>query len=430
MDRQKRREFVLASCATGLGLGLAGCTDLGSDDDPNESDGGNGNESNGGNGENGEDPSDEPVGETIEDFEDLDDWELLDDYGEFEAETDDVSTGSQAMRLRSGEDDPYVGVRRTYDEPLDLSENHLSLAFKAEAPEEHQQIELRLLAPDEENALYLNRIHTGPTDHWMRVDLGATEDRGEPDLSEVTELQLVGRTRNDDDGADYIVDELQIVDAPDQGLVVLTFDDNHETQYTAFEMMEEYGFPGVEGVIHGAVGDDDRLDLEQLREMQDAGWDVVSHPHPPGQWASPLSEFDEDEQREILEESIEWLEDNGFQEGAEHYIAPNHVRDATNLELLREYHESSSSYAGSNLGAPLTDPHTIGRIDAYEVDVVTEFVDLAEKYNQVCSPLWHVIGEEYDDHEMTEDEFAAVLEHVDQADVEVVTQSALVERDF
>ncbi|WP_255171641.1 polysaccharide deacetylase family protein [Natrononativus amylolyticus] len=442
MTRQNRRRFIASAGAAGIATGLAGCVDslrdtgAGGDDDDGganntSTDGGNG----GGDTDEADDPveDDDEVGELISDFdEDFDSWYELDSYGDFGTETDEYKTGERALRMVAEEDDAYVGVQRSFSEPLDLEGKNLSLALKVNEPEFYR-IEVRLHAPGSGNMLHLNRTHTGPSNHWMRVDLGATGETGSPDLSEVYDIQIIARRRDQDDpDLDFVVDELRAVDAPDTGVVMLTWDDNHESQWRAFEMMEEYGFPGTAGVIHHAVGAGDRLDTGQLREMQSAGWDIVSHPHPEGNWSTPFTEedFDENEQRQMLEDSKRWLQQRGFEEGAEHYIAPGNVRDATNVELLREIHESSLSFGGGNTGIPMTDTHAMGRIDGHDVDLVKDYIDLAAKYKQACIPMWHVVGEEYDNAEVTEDEYEEILEHIDDADVEVVTQSQIASDDF
>lgn len=442
MTRQNRRRFLASAGAAGMVTGLAGCMDSltgngaggnGGTDNNSSPDGGNGGGGDENGGEDGNGNGDDDVeGEVISDFEDdFDSWYDLDSYGEFGAETEDVESGSQALRMVADEDDAYVGVQRSFSEPLDLEGKNLSLSLKVNEPEFYR-IEVRLLAPGTGNMLHLNRTHTGPKDHWMRIDLGATGETGDPDLSQVYDIQVIARRRNEDDPLDYVIGDLRAVDAPDQGAVMLTWDDNHESQWRAFEMQEEYGFPGTAGIIHHAVGAGDRLDTHQLRQMRDAGWNVVSHPHPEGDWSSPYTDdnFDEREQRQMLEDSKRWLQQRGFEEGAEHHIAPGNHRGTVNLELLREIHESAVSFGGGNVGAPMTDTHTMGRIDGTDIDLVKEYINLAAKYNQVCIPMWHVIGEEYDNHEVTEDEYEDLLEHIDDADVAVITQSQLASGDF
>lgn len=427
MTAQNRRRFLKAAGATGLGIGLAGCLNQ-----LNQYGGRSDSTPGGINGT--EDTPTEPTpteapskGTVIEDFEDgVNHWHEFNSYGSFEATTD-VRNGEGGIRLLAAEEEPYVVAVRSFSDPLDLDGKNVSISFKASSPEIHR-IEVQLVAPDDDNVLRLNRTHTGPMDYWLNIDLGATHVRGDPDLSEVFEIRLIGRDRAQEQPIDMVIDEIRVHDASDQGKIMFTFDDCHETQYRAFEIMEEYGFPGVDGVIHQAVGARDRLTVDQLREMQSAGWDIVSHPHPPEGGSSPLTNenWSEDEQRTIIEDSIDWLESRGFEEGARHYIAPGNLRGSTNLELLREYHDSSMSYGGGSVALPITDHHAIGRIDGFDPEDVKKGVDLAVKYNQLVVPMWHTIGDDPADVETTEEGFRDLLDYVEAANVEVVTQSDIV----
>lgn len=96
-----------------------------------------------------------------------------------------------------------------------------------------------------------------------------------------------------------------------------------------------------------------------------------------------------------------------------------------NLELLREYHDSSMSYGTGNTGLPVSDTHTIGRFNGTEPATVKEYVDYAETYNQAAVILWHTIGNDPNEFEITESTFRELLEYIEAADVEVVTQSDL-----
>lgn len=435
MQKQHRRRFMTTVGATGFGIGLAGCMSSGSETeepiDSSDDEDGTPADEDGEDGDGTDTPDDpEEPGELIEDFEgDLELWRDLDAYGEFEVETEDVYEGTQALRIRAAENEPYVGVTRAFSEPLDMRGKNISLAFKATEPEIYR-VSVRLLAPGQGNMVHLNRTHTGPTGDWLRVDMGATGETGNPDLSEVYALQIVGYPRDEGQVVDYTIGDIRTVDAPDRGKVMLTWDDNHESQWDVYEIHQEYGFPGVAGVIHHAVGKSDRLDTTQLRQMQSDGWEIVSHPHPQSNWSAPLSEFDETRQRQIIEDSHRWLRQRGFEAGANHYIAPGNTRDATNLDVLRDVHESSMSFGGGNVGVPLSDPHTIGRIDGSNLETVKEYVDLAAKYNQLCVPMWHVLGEQYDNHEITAEEYRELLDYIDAADVDVVTPSELESVEF
>ena len=432
MTRQNRRRFLKGAGATGLAVGLAGCVgELDSylnSDEPSDGNNTSGNET-----QTQEDPEetfsgDDRPGEVLVDFSDgVEQWYDLDSYGSFGATTD-VRYSEQGIRLRAGQDEPYVGAARAFSEPLDLRGKSLAVSFRAANPQLHR-LEIKLVAPDQGNTLNLNRTNAGPTSHWMWLDMGASSETGSPDLSKVYEIRLIGRDRAQQAEIDMTVDEIRIHDAPDTGKVMLNWDDSHRTHTRGFEIMEEFGFPGVEGVIHHAVGTSSRLDTDQLRQMQSSGWDVVSHPHPQGNGSAVLTEenWSESEQRKIIEDSIQWLESRGFKNGAKYYIAPGNVRDATNMELLREYHAASMSYAGGNIGLPVTDTHTVGRIDGNDPETVKQYVDLAEKYNQLVAPMWHTIGGNNQEFDITEAQFRDLLNYIDAADVEVVTLSDIVE---
>ena len=431
MTRQNRRRFLKGAGVTGLALGLAGCVGeldsyLGSGNSPE-----NGTTNGTTNGTDDPTATDDgnngKPGEVLVDFANgVDQWYDLDEYGSFEA-TNDVRNGKQGIRLTAGKNEPYVGAVRAFSEPLDLTGKTLTVSFRAASPQIHR-LEVQPVAPDQGNVLRLNRTNTGPTGHWMWLDMGATGERGNPDLSEIYEIRLIGRDRGQGAPIDMTIDEIRVRDAPDTGKVMLTWDDTHHTHAKAFEIMEEFGFSGVEGVVHHSVGSRTRLDTGQLRQMQSSGWDVVSHPHAQGAGSSPLTteNFSESQQRKLIEDSIQWLKTRGFEDGAKYYVAPGNLRDATNLELLREYHEASISYGGGNVGLPVTDTHAIGRIDGDDPKTVKSYVDLAEKYNQLVAPLWHSIGDNPEEFTITEDEYRDLLKYVDAADVEVVTVSDLV----
>ncbi|QLD88663.1 twin-arginine translocation signal domain-containing protein [Natronomonas salina] len=431
MRGTNRRRFLKGAGATGIAVGLTGCVGelesyLGGSDSPDD---GNGN----GTGNNSTQETDESTptddgqeGEVLVDFSNgVEDWYDLDSYGSFEA-ISEVRNGEQGIRLTAGEDEPYVGAVTAFSEPIDLRGKSLSVSFMAMSPQNHR-LEVQPVAPDQGNLLRLNRTNTGPLGHWMNLDMGATGERGDPDLSEVYELRLIGRQRSQGQTIDMAIDQIRVLDAPDTGKVMLTWDDCHQSHARAFEIMEEFGFAGVDGVITHAVGASSRLDTGQLRQMNSSGWDIVSHPHPQGSGSAVLTEenWSESEQREIIENSKNWLETRGFEEGAQYYIAPGNTRDATNMELLREYHEASISYGGGNIGLPVTDPHTVGRVNGTNLDAIQRYIDLAEKYNQLVAPMWHSIGDS-PEADITEADFRALLEYINSADVEVVTMSDLV----
>jgi peptidoglycan/xylan/chitin deacetylase (PgdA/CDA1 family) len=60
--------------------------------------------------------------------------------------------------------------------------------------------------------------------------------------------------------------------------VVITFDDGDASVYThAFPIMRELGFSGVNYLVFNYVGTEGYLNVDQLKELSLAGWEVGSH---------------------------------------------------------------------------------------------------------------------------------------------------------
>jgi peptidoglycan/xylan/chitin deacetylase (PgdA/CDA1 family) len=260
-----------------------------------------------------------------------------------------------------------------------------------------------------------------PTDHWVRVDFGTTTVRRDPTLSEVQEIRIVCRRRGGaDKPVDFAIDDLRTVDAPKKGKVMLTFDDTHESHYDrAFPAMKEYGFAGVEGVIAEAVDNRDRLDVGMMRRMRDEGWDMASHPLTRG---TLLPEFSEANQRQRITENKQFLDRNGFRNGARHFLTPQNLVGPNTYDIVREHHDSLFTFGGMPNGLSPTTTYNFGRINASNPESVREYVDYAARFGQLVVVNHHAIGPET----IPEDQFRSELEYIDQADVEVVTASDVV----
>ncbi len=61
--------------------------------------------------------------------------------------------------------------------------------------------------------------------------------------------------------------------------IVITFDDGHMSVYkNAFPIMESYGFPGVFYIVANRINNSaDFINIEQITEMINAGWEIGSH---------------------------------------------------------------------------------------------------------------------------------------------------------
>ncbi|WP_222919706.1 hypothetical protein [Natrinema sp. SYSU A 869] len=361
-------------------------------------------------------------GESIDHFEDLDGWTSLIDGGELEAGTDDPYAGSQSAHLTASEETEYAAVYRSVPDGLDLSNKALSLAV-AFSGRDQLHLTLELFAPNSRNVHAMQRTLTGPADRWVRVDFGTDRIDAQPDLTDVRQIRLIARRRGDSTGSiDCRVDDLRAVDRPETGTVVLLFDGTLESHHAnALEYMESYGFAGVEAVIPEAIDGGNRLSLEQLGELDDAGWDLASRPRTGSQF---LHEFSPEQQEGMIQRTKMFLEERGFEDGAKHFVTPRNVLGSTANDLVREYHEQAFRFGGGPNGLPLTDPHNVGFFAGDAGDETKTYVDYAAEYGQLAVLHFEHIGE----NGMSERAFEALLEYIDSRNVDVVTATELLEQ--
>lgn len=360
-------------------------------------------------------------GEVVSDFETLEDWTTMVDRGELGPDEDERYAGTQSAHLSADEDTEFAGIYTTIPGGVDLEGKGLSLAVRFTGREQ-LQLTLELLAPNSRNRLSLRRTLTGPTDRWLRVDFGATRVDTQPDLSDVREIRLTARRRGNEDGSiECWVDDLRAADRPESGNVLLLFDGTLESHHTrAFDLMEEYGFAGVEAIIPEAVGNDGRLTLDAMYELADAGWDMVARPRTGPQY---LGEFSEDEQAAMVRRTKTYLQNRGFEDGANHFVTPRDVLSPASLDAVREHHEQAFRFGGGPNGLPLTDPHNVGVFSGTAGDETKRYVDLAAEYGQLAVLHFEHIG----DDGLREAEFEELLEHIDSQDVSVVTATEVLE---
>jgi len=222
------------------------------------------------------------AGRPLDSFENLAVWNVA--GGTLSASTDTYFSGSQSARIEARPNSGAMLSRR-FDGGVDLSARDLSIAVKLtkSTPEE---VSVRLLAPDRANSMVLSRRFRAAD--WLRLDLGPSEIRGRPDLTNVRELRI--EVSSSAAKLRLFVDSIRTTPRPARGSVMLTFDDNYSSQYeTAFPIMQQYGFPGVVGVIDSTVGSDSRIPLDGMHEMQAAGWDMVNIHIRPGRASSQNS---------------------------------------------------------------------------------------------------------------------------------------------
>ena len=356
-------------------------------------------------------------GQLVEDFENFEEarWGTI--RGNVKTDTNDVYAGSKSLRLENKKGGA-AGIFKAFPDGLDLSKHDLSLAVKLEKPVSGK-IAMEFIAPARSDMLVSKRFIPTELNDWVRIDLGYTGRKGDPDLSAVQELRLMVLT---EDGTPirFWVDDLRKIPKPKKGKVMLTFDDAVTSQYeVAFEELKKRGWGGGVAVIPDAINSQGNLTTGQMREMRDAGWDMMAHPQVP----KPLPQYSEKKQRELIEKTYNYLDLKGFPKGARHFVAPYHRVDSTTLDIVSEFHDTGFMFgACPNNAQHPSSMLTMSRIMGRDPQGTRRILNIAETYNQMVSIGWHGIGDGPDYETPTKD-FENVINHIAKKDLDVVTPS-------
>lgn len=353
------------------------------------------------------------AGELLDGLEDLDRWE--NPVGTLRADTDRYVTGTQSARLIASKSEKRASMYRTFPDGIDLSDRNVSMAVNVDGDEAYG-VYFQLFAPDDQNRIDMWKA-VG-LDGWYRLDFAPTNVVGNPNLTDVRQIGVT--TWAGDRRRSFSVDSIRTTPRADQGYVVLTFDDGLATHYTeAYAAMREYDFPGVAAVMPGHLGNDGRLTMAQVNELDGAGWDIVSHP----QEDKPLPAYTPEKQDRLLRENKQWLVDQGFDRGSRFIIWPYGAAGPDTRRIGSRYHYLGFGSGSSCSGPPFTGPMTVSRVNGDEVERTKRTIEFAAQYNHVAVPMIHPITTEGD--RITPAQFRDLLQFIDDLNVEVVSASTL-----
>ncbi|MHC3436719.1 polysaccharide deacetylase family protein [Natrialbaceae archaeon A-gly3] len=396
-----RRRTYLAMATAGV-LSLAGCAAV--EDDPEETDPGD-------DGTDDEDTSPE----TFDDFENIDDWEVV--AGSLEADTDNYYTGSQSARLEihEGEDEIMANIVLELEEPIDCTEQNPGLAVQSENIE-NPSIQLY----DADGARADFHCEVRPDMPFMRRNFGfaGTNGEGMPDLSAIEEIQIAFYA-DEDSTPQMWVDDLHFVPRSNTGAVMLQFDGGYETHHTVAQpTLEAYDMPATAFVPTGRIYEDeewepDRLSEAQLEDLSEAGWTIGSN----AAHGSDLTGLEDRDPEEEITAAREWLEDHDY-DGAGYFSYPQGIYDESTYDLVAENHDLAFTGRYGVQGRTL-EPHLCSRVVNPSLGEATEILDHTAAMGGVTTLAYFRLEED------TQDAFADTMEYlndrVEDGDLEVIT---------
>ncbi len=121
------------------------------------------------------------------------------------------------------------------------------------------------------------------------------------------------------------------------GLITITFDDGLESVFSnAYPIMKKHDIRGNVAVIVDSVGKPGYMSLEQLRELSQNGWSIVSH----SMTHRDLLALSPQEVESELRESRKWIIEQGFK-GHNTFISPGHKYNSTIDSITKKYYSFS-----------------------------------------------------------------------------------------
>ncbi|WP_050031487.1 polysaccharide deacetylase family protein [Natrinema altunense] len=337
----KRRAYLVTAAAATLG-GCSALSDSESSDESNETDGDDS--------EDSSDTIDEDPG-SFDQFDDLSMWEVMD--GSLELDAQRAYTGDQSGRMTADPSQQRVMIKRRFDSPRDLSTEFPALAFATE-----DDIDPVVQLSDTDGNRLLLQCDLKPGLPLAHHDLAVTDTRGEPDLSSIKHVKIsawAGEGRS----VTMWVDDLRFVSRPETGKVLLQFEGDESVYTRARPALSDHDFPATAFVPTDYVGGAGYLSRGHLETLQREGWTIGSQ----GTTAADLSEATESAQRDRIQGAIEWLEDNGFDDGAKYFSYPLNRYDETAMSVVEANHDIGfvGGYAGhGNLSNPALAPRAVG----------------------------------------------------------------------
>ncbi len=354
-------------------------------------------------------------GDSLDDFADLEPWTVT--QGSGQADTDVVFDGEQSFRLRSNESQNIIAERSLAGE--DLRETDLSFAVRTSTPDSIT-VNLRIVDQFGSDKIYsLRQIrYRKPDVGWFRASPGVfQQSEYEPALDHLDRLEI--QVLHSMPEAEVWIDDLRTHETADQGYVMLSWDDGMLDFYeTAAPMHDEYGFSAVQAPVPRWVeqGEDDVMSVSALQERQEAGDQIVVHgTH------DPIHELDDESTIQArLERDKRWFIENEF-EGANYLVHPHNSFDKTSLELATNYHYCAGFNQAGNVNTTSVygfDPMVLPRTIGHDLEIAKRSVNLAAQFNQCTILNFHTFD---GNSTMPKADYEALLEHVDSADVEVIT---------
>lgn len=249
-----------------------------------------------------------------------------------------------------------------------------------------------------------------------------TADTGSVDWSNITAVRIVADTAAQTLRAVRVLELAGIRNRLKRGVVILSFDDGNDTDYTqAKRILDKFNYGACSFVNGTSIGLNDHMSKAQLRALQDiSGWDIGSH----GLEHIDFSISSDGAIEKELRHNIEYLSGMGIP--CPFFAYPHGKYSLSAEKIVKRYHSIARlAYTAGYESYPLADNH---RIKAFAVEGSTSLAAVEGCIDNISN--WRGVGVFFF-HRLVADnpgiynwripDFQSLVEHIAAKNVDVFT---------
>ena len=313
-------------------------------------------------------------------------------------DTTDFIVGSQSLKLVTDGDGLVVFTRSAVLSPtLDFSGKSLVVQFKVSDVSAVTEFTVYLTSDSFASAWYVfpiddtNLVNYVDDNEWVTYTMNFSDATvtGSPDRASIDKIQF----RIKDNSVTPVTLYMQVLGTmpePSAGMLTFAFDDGWDSQYNeAKKKISEVGFPATAFVIKNKIGTTGYMTLTQLYELEKLhGWEVAAHHE------TDLTTVGLAEAESLIRAEKQWLIDNGFNRGADHFAIPNGAFNANLTALFRRYFRTTRTIGVKAETFPPADWHRLrifNVVDTTTTTAIANAVDDARTNKYWLILLFHKI---------------------------------------
>ena len=377
--------------------------------------------------------------EIITTFQQSDNLSKLTGDGVVTFDTEDYVVGKQSLKITTDGNGNSEIIRLTnISPPIDFTGKFLKAWGKISYLNAVERLRITVSSDNFETkkTYWIHQRTSSPTaksfqtNIWNTITISNTQttDIGKPDISKINSIEIVAIDRGNRPFT-FWLNSLSLVENNNKAIVTFTFDDAVGTQFTnALPILTEYNYSATTYIPTGWVNNPGRLSIEQLKVMQDEyGWDISSH---------TINHVDVSkiENKERLEKELvnskQFLLDNGFEKGAEHFAYPfGTFNSELSMDLIKKHYKTARIVRGDIETIPVADPYRIRVIYVLSItppDLVLNRIDRAIDNGDWAILVFHgIVDDNANNIQGTylKSNFQVIVDGINKKGVDVMTVS-------